>query len=415
MNYIINNQIFRNIAFVTAFVFAMGIVAAPSAHAQYVRYVNNTPVYSYNYVYPVQQYSAIQASCYPNSSSASINQIVIWNASISGGNGSYYVSWSGDEGLTGTGQSISKAYSYSGYKNATMTVTSAGQTVSVGCNGSVNVYSNTYYVAPTTYYNYSSYNPIQISCSANTANASVGSPVTWSASVSGGNGYYSYTWSGSDNLTGYSQSLAATYTSLGTKTAAVTVYSNGQSATESCSNSVNINGYQNSYVTSGSSNNNAGLDVGCYADPISASIDQPVTWNVEVTGGTAPYTYSWTGSDSLNSSSVSAIKYYESSGTKSAIVSVTSSDGKSLTKACSNAVTVRRASAPSVAYAQPAPSVQSSSQQQSNSAQQSNDNNGLSAATLFSLGSIPWGWVVVLVILVLFGTVIYLLFNRPKI
>ena len=42
-------------------------------------------------------------------------------------------------------------------------------------------------------------------------------------------------------------------------------------------------------------------------------------------------------------------------------------------------------------------------------------NTSLSAASVFSLGNVPWGWVAVLVILVLFATVLYLLFNRTKI
>jgi hypothetical protein len=41
--------------------------------------------------------------------------------------------------------------------------------------------------------------------------------------------------------------------------------------------------------------------------------------------------------------------------------------------------------------------------------------NGLSAAALFSLKNVPWGWVAILIILVLFATVVYLIFNRPKI
>jgi Mg2+ and Co2+ transporter CorA len=34
---------------------------------------------------------------------------------------------------------------------------------------------------------------------------------------------------------------------------------------------------------------------------------------------------------------------------------------------------------------------------------------------LFSLQNIPWGWVAILIILVLFATVLYLLFNKEKI
>jgi Mg2+ and Co2+ transporter CorA len=31
------------------------------------------------------------------------------------------------------------------------------------------------------------------------------------------------------------------------------------------------------------------------------------------------------------------------------------------------------------------------------------------------LKNVPWGWVAILIILVLFATVVYLIFNRPKI
>ena len=42
-------------------------------------------------------------------------------------------------------------------------------------------------------------------------------------------------------------------------------------------------------------------------------------------------------------------------------------------------------------------------------------NNAQSASSVFSLSNVPWGWVAVIIILVLFATVMYLLFNRPKI
>jgi hypothetical protein len=168
---------------------------------------------------------------------------------------------------------------------------------------------------------------------------------------------------------------------------------------------------QPTYVSS----NSSGLDIGCYADPTTAYVDQPVTWNVEVTGGAAPYTYSWTGSDGLNSSQVSALMYYTTTGSKSAIVTVTSADGRTGVRACSNTVTVRRQGSGNVAptQVQTAPVQQAPAQQPAQN--QSNGTNGLGASAAFSLSNVPWGWVSVLVILVLFGTVMYLLFNRPKI
>jgi hypothetical protein len=90
---------------------------------------------------------------------------------------------------------------------------------------------------PTTHYN-----PLQVSCSANTTFVQNGTSITWTAYASGGTGSYNYTWSGTDNLYGFSRSLFYNYTNPGQKTASVTVSSNGQTITQNCSNSVNVGG-----------------------------------------------------------------------------------------------------------------------------------------------------------------------------
>jgi hypothetical protein len=271
---------------------------------------------------------------------------------------------------------------------------------------------------------YPSYPAIQASCYANTTSVHAGESVTWYASVSGGNGSYSYSWSGTDGLYGYGSSIYKNYYNAGAKSASVNITSGSQTASINCGNYVSV--YDNSYYYSQQTypyyqaavvqyqnypayNGASGLDIGCFADPSSASINQPITWSTEITGGLAPYTYSWTGSDGLNGSQSSVIKYYGTSGEKNAIVSVTSADGKTGTRACTNSVTVRSAAirtpTPTQVQTQPQPV-----QQQNQPA-----NTSLSAASLFSLSNVPWGWVAILIILVLFATVMYLLFNRPKI
>jgi hypothetical protein len=57
--------------------------------------------------------------------------------------------------------------------------------------------------------------------------------------VYGGNGLYTYSWSGTDGLYGYNSSAYMTYNTPGTKYAYMTVYSNGQSVTRTCSFYVN--------------------------------------------------------------------------------------------------------------------------------------------------------------------------------
>lgn len=411
-------------------VFAVSAFALPVS-AQYYDYgYDLTPTYYYGHSYDrgYRPSSPLQVSCYPMPLSAQVGQSVIWYANAYGGDGvSYNYTWTGDEGLSGYGQSITKSYAYSGYKNASVSVISGGQTKSINCSGSVNVtgsyitpvyppvYVPPVYVPPVTYNS-----PVYVTCSANTSYINQGGSATWTAYASGGNGYFTYNWTGTDGLYGYNQTASYIYNNSGQKTAAVTVSSNGQVVTQSCTNAITVGNtygynysiYQTYPVTYASnyglnypaSSNN--LDVACFVDPTNASVDQPVTWKTEVVGGQAPYTYSWTGSDGVSGSGQSVTKYYSSGGSKSAVVSVTSADGKTTTHACSNTVAIGNGARSTVARATQAPT-QTVPKVTQNTAQ--------TAASLFSLSNVPWGWVAVLVILILFFTILYLLFNKQKI
>jgi len=76
---------------------------------------------------------------------------------------------------------------------------------------------------------------MNVNCYANPQTTYVGSPITWYATASGGNGLYSYTWTGSDLLNSDQSSVSKTYYSSGMKTASVSVTSNGQTVTKQCS------------------------------------------------------------------------------------------------------------------------------------------------------------------------------------
>ena len=255
------------------------------------------------------------------------------------------------------------------------------------------------------------YPALTATCYPSNNQASIGNSVQWVAYASGGNGSYAYSWTGTDGFAGSGQATYMTYYSSGIKSASVTVYSGAQSIVAYCTNSVTVADpyyvyqqpvYQQPIYQQPLQSNN-GLDIGCYVDPTSAFVNQPVTWNVEVTGGAAPYCYSWTGSDGLSGSQAQAVKYYGTSGTKSAIVTVTSADGKTGTHACSTGLEVKSTYRAPVTPVTPAPT-----------APAQNGQNNLGASAYFSLNNIPWGWVAVLVILVLFATCMYLLFNKSK-
>lgn len=394
--------------------FAMFMAAVPAeAHANGGSYDGgyyyDTPVYTYNQpsYYPPQQNIPLDVSCYSNPTTARVGDTVTWLTSVHGGNGSYYYSWTGTDGLSGVGSSVSMVYTNPGYKNATLTVVSGNQTVARNCNSTTNVtgtYNNppTYY-PPTTYYQ-----ALAVSCSAsNVGTYGNQNSVTWGAYATGGSGAYSYSWTGTDGLYGSGQTLYFSYVNPGTKYGTVTVYSNGQSVTQNCAAGVTVgNIYPVSYQPVTYYNNDAsnqGLNIGCYSDPATIHADQPVTWAAEVTGGIAPYTYVWTGSDNLTGTGATVVKTYSTLGEKNAIVTITSADGKTGTRSCTNTLAVRGTNINNTVAVNTTPVVTP------------NNGNSLSAASLFSLGNVPWGWIAILIILLLFATVLYLIFNKPKI
>ena len=189
--------------------------------------------------------------------------------------------------------------------------------------------------------------------------------------------------------------------------------------TQGCNNSINVTGgyvsqqYNNNQQYTNTTNtnyqnttNSGGLIVACAADARTVNVGTPVTWSVESTGGNGQYAYSWTGSDGLTGSQTSIATSYTSTGSKTASVTVTSG-GASATAACGSAVNV-------------VPAGQSLNNTlgrntSSTGIAKTSTTNSQTANALFSLANIPWGWVAILVILVLFGVILYLVYNRNKI
>jgi hypothetical protein len=162
----------------------------------------------------------IEAVCYANPASVNIGSSISWVVSqLSGGNGSYAFSWSGDDGLSGSGQSVQKTYTSSGNKNASVLVTSHGESYTASCSATV--------VQPPP-------PGLNGTCLANPVSALVGATITWSASATGGNNSYVYSWSGDDGLSGNGVSISHIYNSVGTYNAHVAISSGAQSIIVSC-------------------------------------------------------------------------------------------------------------------------------------------------------------------------------------
>jgi len=245
-------------------------------------------------VTPVGQTNSYCASCSVNvtqpanlvvSCSASPNpvftgQLVTFASSASGGTGSYTYSWSGS--CTGSSSSCSNTFSTSGTKTGTVTVISGNQTASANCSVLVNP-------------------SFSVICSANPSVAQIGQSVTFTASPSGGNGTYTYSWSGA--CTGSSSNCSRTFSSSGVKTATAYVTSGGQTVASGCS--VNV----------------TGPVISCSANPSSILTGQSTTFTASVSGITSQYTYSWSGACTGHNQSCS--NTFSTIGTKTATITIT--------------------------------------------------------------------------------------------
>ena len=253
---------------------------------------------------------ALNGSCSATPNTVQTGNTVTWSATASGGNGSYTYSWTGTDSLTGAQNSISKLYSIAGVKTATVTVTSGSQTVVKNCSATV-----TAPVIPT----------LSASCSVNPTSVNIGGYLNWGATASGGNGSYTYSWTGTDGLYSNSSAVAKLYSSAGIKTGTVIVTSGDQTVTRVCSGAVNVPVDQT-------------LDGSCFVNPSSAQTGNTVTWGATASGGNGSYTYSWTGSEALLGSGNSVSKTYSTAGIKNGIVAITSGV-QTISKLCTVTIT----------------------------------------------------------------------------
>lgn len=199
--------------------------------------------YSYSHYTPV--YEPLGVSCYSSITEASVGDTVVWNASVYGGNGNYYVTWSGTNGFSSTGSSATMRYYSGGSKSASVTVRSGNQTISRNCNN-ILVHDYSIQYPPTPVYNYyDNYNhnydydfrprqSLQVTCYPSYSNVRLGSLVTWTATAYGANGNYQYSWFGNDGVYSNGSSASLQYNTPGSKSASVTVFADGQRISKNC-------------------------------------------------------------------------------------------------------------------------------------------------------------------------------------
>lgn len=87
-------------------------------------------------------------------------------------------------------------------------------------------------------------------CSVLPSTVYTGTVVNWNASATGGNGYFTYSWNGTDNLFSTDKNPTKIYYTAGIKTGTVVITSNGSSITKQCT--VNVVDQYNNYNTNSS-------------------------------------------------------------------------------------------------------------------------------------------------------------------
>lgn len=225
--------------------------------------VNNNNVYVYtnptgNAVVYNPQHQYLNVYCVITPSNPRLGQTVTATAYATGGTGNYSYTWGGDI-YTANGPSTTFTSYTAGTKNITVTARSDQEIITKSCdvvfeNGNTNTNNDN----------------LSAVCYANPTTANTNQVVTWNVTPNGGNGSYSYNWSGTDGLSGYGQNVNKQYSYSGTKNAYVTVTSNGRTVTTNCS--MNVNGYNGATYTGSSVNITSGTPVsGVYLSQLPAT------------------------------------------------------------------------------------------------------------------------------------------------
>lgn len=203
-------------------------------------------------------------------------------------------------------------------------------------------------------------------CYSTVASAEIGEEVAWESIMEGGNGTYSYTWSGSDGIKGNHDVVSIVYKSRGMKRATVRVSSGGQILNLQC---------------------NPGVEIQAAARTVSAaSRTSTPTIPAKViiaSAATAP----------VYSSNVSAGPRNNSADIAKAMASIRGS-----TYVAANGVT----------YTAPA-SGSSASASVNNTA---SAYSSLGALSIFSLDKVPWIAIIFIIIIILLLSIVYQLMSK---
>src|SRR5213083_2101514 len=231
-------------------------------------------------------------------SSPQVGQQVTFTASASGGTSPYSFSWSFGDGSTGTGSSATHAYSSAGSFTVILTVKDRSSPQQTATSQQSVIVSS----PPP---------PLTANFTYSPSAPQTAQQVTFTGSASGGTSPYSFSWSFGDGSTGTGASITHAYLSAGTYTVTLTVQDSGSpKQTVSSQHSVIV------------SSPPPALTVSFTSSPSSPQVGQTVSFTGSSSGGTSPYSYSWSFGDGSTGSDSSVTHTYASTGTYTVVLTV---------------------------------------------------------------------------------------------
>src|SRR5438874_9937283 len=159
--------------------------------------------------------------------------------------------------------------------------------------------------------------PLSASFTYTPASPSVGSQVTFTATASGGTQPYSFNWAFGDGSTGTCATTMHAYSTAGSFTVVLTVKDSG-------SPQQTVTSQKSITVTSPP----PPLSASFAFSPTSPQVGQTVSFTGSASGGTPPYTFSWTFGDSGTGSGSSVTHTYQAAGSYTIVLTVTDASGQ---------------------------------------------------------------------------------------
>src|SRR2546426_672816 len=248
-------------------------------------------------------------------SSPVVDSPVTFTAITTGGTTPYTIKWNFGGGTTGTGTSVTHTYSSA----QSFTVTETATDSSSPSQNTVSSQTITISAPP----------PPSTSFTFLPASPMVNTPVTFTATTSGGTPPYSVTWNFGDGTSGTGTSVTHTFTSAQSFTVKETA-TDASTPTQTATSSQSI-----TVVTT------PPLSTSLQVSSSSPQVGRTVTFTASATGGSSPYTYTITFGDGAIGTGSTTAHAYSIAGSYTARVTVTDSASPQASVATSVTVNVQ--------------------------------------------------------------------------